>query len=111
MSFLVDPPLLVGTGAALGRLLPPGKAQDVAAKAVLATFIGTSVGLYLNRERTRWLWELCRAESGRDWMLNSGVTHFEHEHPKPWVHVVAAGIFATYPAWYRLGRRLGQGAR
>lgn len=105
MSFLVDPPMLVAFGAA-SSLLPDERSRKAAERVVLVTFLGTSIGLYLNARPTRWLWELCRAESGRDWMLNSGVTHFEHRRSRPGVHVLAAALFAIYPFWYRLGARL-----
>lgn len=105
MSFLVDPPLLVACGAA-STLLPDERSRKLAQRAVLATFLGTSIALYLNAPVTRRLWELCRAESGRDWMLNSGLSHIEHEAPRARVHVAAAALFAVYPVWYRLGTRL-----
>lgn len=105
MSFLVDPPLLIACGAA-SNLLPDEKSRKVAQRAVLATFLGTSIALYLNAPVTRRLWELCRAESGRDWMLNSGVTHVEHKSPRPGVHLAAAALFAIYPLWYRVGTHL-----
>lgn len=105
MSFLVDPPMLVACGAA-SNLLPEDRARRLVRGAVLATFLGTSIALYANAPWTRWLWKLCRADSGRDWMINSGVTHFEHESPPAAVHVAAAAMFAAYPLWYRLGARL-----
>lgn len=108
MSFLIDPPLLVGAGVAVERLAPDAATARRIEKAVVATFVVTSVSLYLNRRWTRWLWELCRAESGRDWMLNSGVLHLEHDQPSPIVHAAAAAFFATYPAWMAIGRRLAR---
>ncbi|MHB8671621.1 MAG: hypothetical protein ACYDAD_13865 [Acidimicrobiales bacterium] len=107
MSFLVDPPLLVAGGAAASRLVRDERSRTRVERAVLAVFLGTSISLYLNARWTRWLWRLCGAESGRDWMLNSGVAHFEHRAPRPAVHAAAAVLFATYPSWYRLGGRLG----
>ena len=105
MSFLVDPPMLVAAGAA-SSLLPDERSRKLAERAVVATFIGTSVSLYVNAGWTRWLWELCRAESGRDWMINSGVTKFEHDRPKPAVHVLGLALFAAYPFWFRLGAKV-----
>ena len=107
MSFLVDPPMLVACGAA-ANLLPDERSRKLAERAVLATFVVTSASLYVNARWPRRLWELCRAESGRDWMINSGVTRFEHRNPKPAVHVAAVALFAAYPWWYRLGARLGR---
>lgn len=108
MSFLLDPPMLVGAGAAIERLAPDERTKRIAQTATVAVFVGTSVGLYLEAPWTRWLWKLCGARSGRDWMLNSGVTRFEYERPSPAVHVAAAAMFALYPSWLRFGRRLAR---
>ena len=112
-SFLLDPPMLFGSGWAAARVThrldQPARSRALAVlgAGTMAVFWVTSVSLYLNREWTRWIWEMCRAESGRDWMLNSGVFHFEHRCPSLRVHAMAAMILATYPLWYRLGTRLG----
>lgn len=108
MSFLIDPPLLIAAGAAIERFAPSEGVADALESATVATFIGGSVGLYLNAEPTRWLWELCGAESGRDWMLNSGVFDLEHHNPSNRTHAAAAAIFATYPLWPRIGRYLAR---
>lgn len=107
MSFLVDPPLLVVSGAAIEAAAPDEKSARRLETAVLTTFVVTSVSLYANRRWTHWLARLCRAENGRDWMLNSGVFHFDHDEAGLPTHVVSAAIFCTYPLWIRLGRRLG----
>jgi hypothetical protein len=112
-SFLLDPPMLVGSGwlaAKITRRLSPDRrraARWFLGFTTVAGFLVTSTSLYLNREWTRWIWEMCRAESGRDWMLNSGVFHFEHRNPSPATHAVSAAILATYPAWFAAGLRAG----
>ena len=106
MSFLVDPPLLVASGAIIETVAPDEPTARRLEGAVLATFVVTSVSLYANARWTRWLAKLCRAQSGRDWMLNSGVFHFDHEDAGLPTHVLSAAIFATYPLWIRLGRRV-----
>jgi len=112
-SFLLDPPMLFGSGWIAARVTrwlgEPARSRTLAAlgAGTLAVFWATSVSLYLNREWTRWIWEMCGAESGRDWMLNSGVFGFEHERPMPATHAVSAAILATYPAWLVLGMRAG----
>jgi hypothetical protein len=107
VSFLIDPPLLVAGGAAAGRLAAGDQRRLRAIeRATLGVFLGTSISLYCNAPWTDWLARACRAESGRDWMLNSGVTRFEHRNPHPAVHALAAALFATYPLWFRLGTRL-----
>lgn len=108
MSFLVDPPWLAANGYLIGRTLPNRKMQTAAEVATLAAFIGTSVALYRNEEWTRPLWEACKAESGRDWMLNSGVTAFEHERPSESTNRLAAAIFALYPVFLRWGVERGR---
>jgi hypothetical protein len=108
MSFLVDPPLLVGSGALIERAVPDRRRAAGLEAAVLGVFLATSISLYLNRRWTRWLARLCRARSGRDWMLNSGVFRFDAERAGPVTHTVSALIFCTYPVWIRAGRRLAR---
>lgn len=106
MSFLIDPPLLYASGRTAAALPPERAAAVTAATAVV--FLATSISLYLNRPWTRPIWKLCRAQDGRDWMLNSGLFRFEHARPAARTHAVSAGIFATYPVWLWLGYRAGR---
>jgi hypothetical protein len=107
VSFLVDPPLLLGSGAAIEAAVTDDRQARRIESAVLALFLVTSVSLYCNARWTRWLARLCGAETGRDWMLNSGVFRFDHARAGPATHVTAALIFLTYPMWIRLGRQAG----
>jgi hypothetical protein len=107
VSFLADPPLLVASGAAIEASDLSPRAKRAAEAGVLAVFLGTSIGLYLEAGFTRWLWRLCRARSGRDWMLNSGVFHFDPDRAGTGTHLLAVALFALYPLWLRLGRNLG----
>ena len=114
MSFLIDPPWLYTNGEAYARLAPEsaqGKAARGAGLATIAVFWLVSVSLYLNRSWTHPIARACRAESGRDWMLNSGLFRFDHEAAGPGTHVAAALIFLTYPLWLWLGYRRGLRAR
>ena len=108
MSFLADPPLLVVSGAAIERLAPDEGAAARASAAVLGTFLVTSGALYVNAPWIRPFWEACRAETGRDWMLNSGVFRFDHRRAGWPTHLLGLAIFATYPRWLRLGRQLAR---
>jgi hypothetical protein len=108
MSFLIDPPWLYATGRVYARA--DDRTAAALGAATMAGFWGTSVSLYLNREWTRWIWELCRARDGRDWMLNSGVFRFDRRGSTA-VHAVSAAIFATYPVWLWLGWRDGRRKR
>ncbi len=109
MSFLIDPPSLYANGRVTAQL--PGRAQRPVAAATLAAFLVTSVSLYANRPWTRWIWGLCRARSGRDWMLNSGVFRFPYGRVGRGTHVVSALLFASYPAFLILGHRHGRRRR
>ena len=111
MSFLVDPPLLVLSGAAIEALAPDPIPRRVVEGAVVMTFVGFSVGLYFDHPATTWLADLVGARSGRDWMINSRVTDLPYEEPGRATHLAAAAIFATYPLWARVGRRIGAAAR
>lgn len=105
MSFLVDPPLLLGAGAAIEVAAPDDVTATRIETAVLAVFLVTSISLYANARWIHWLARLCGARSGRDWMLNSGVFSFDDERAGLPTHLLSAGIFLTYPLWIRLGRR------
>jgi hypothetical protein len=109
MSFLIDPPWLYVTGRAYGRLMPE---RNPAARAVhtatASAFLVTSVSLYLDLPWTRPIWKACRARSGRDWMLNSGVLRIDARRAGRRTHLVSALLFATYPWWLLLGERAGR---
>ena len=110
-SFLIDGPWLLSIGwvlAKITRRFSPSeekrkKANQGLSLTTLAIFYITSISLYFNLEWTRWIWEMCKAESGRDWMINSGVFHFDHENVTPKGHAIGAAIFATYPLWLKAG--------
>jgi hypothetical protein len=110
MSFLIDPPWLYATGDQIGRRFDT-PADTALAATTMAVFWGVSIGLYLDRPFTRPVWRMCRARSGRDWMLNSGVFKFDPDAAGPGTHAVAAGLFALYPVALALGLRHGRHSR
>ena len=114
MSFLIDPPWLFANGEAYARLAPDsaqGRNAAAVGTATIAGFWAVSVSLYLNRSWTHPIAKACRAEDGRDWMLNSGVFRFDHRRPGTSTHAAAALLFLTYPLWLWLGYRRGLRAR
>ena len=111
MSFLIDPPWLYANGRAYARLAPEraqGRTAAAVGAATIATFWAVSVSLYLNRRWTHPIARLCRAEDGRDWMLNSGVLRLDHRSAGRTTHAVSAALFASYPVWLWLGWRDGR---
>jgi hypothetical protein len=111
VSFLIDPPWLYANGRAYGQLtktLPDTRRDAAFAAATMGVFWGVSIGLYLEKPWTRPVWRLCRAESGRDWMLNSGVLRLDWRGAGTPTHLVSAAIFATYPFWLWRGLRDGR---
>jgi hypothetical protein len=111
MSFLLDPPLLFAAGVLIERSLDEDR-RDVAEAATLGVFFAGSFGLYNNVPGLGLLWRPFRAQNGRDFMWNSGVFGVNTA-PKPgtadWpLHAAAGGIFATYPFFIKLGRKLGR---
>ena len=110
MSFLIDPPWLYATGDQIGRRFDP-PVDTALATATMAVFWGVSIGLYLNKPFTKPVWKACRARSGRDWMLNSGVFRFDDKNAGTGTHAVAAGLFAFYPVALALGLRHGRRRR
>ena len=109
MSFVLDPPLLVALGMLIERNVPDDR-RDVAEAATLGVFFGGSFGLYNNVPGLGVLWRPFRAQNGRDFMWNSGVFGVQTENRESsWpMHAAAGAIFATYPFFIKLGRRLGR---
>ncbi len=107
MSFLLDPPLLVASGVLIERGLPPEQ-REAAEAATLGVFFGGSFGLYNNVPGLGLLWRPFRARDGRDFMWNSGVFDVETAQLSWRMHAAAGAIFATYPFFIKLGRRLGR---
>ncbi|BBY39242.1 hypothetical protein MMAN_33760 [Mycobacterium mantenii] len=106
MSFLLDPPLLMASGALIERHVPPDR-RDVAEAAVLGIFFGGSFGLYNNVPGLGLLWRPFRARNGRDFMWNSGVFKVNTAEGGWPLHAAAAAIFAAYPFFIKMGRRFG----
>lgn len=111
MSFLYDPPALAATGYVIGRAAPGRRWERLARAATLVTFVGTSVALYRNDPWTKPLVELFGARSGRDWMLNSGITSFDENEADDRTHRLAATLFALYPVFLAWGVRKGRRAK
>jgi hypothetical protein len=109
VSFLLDPPLLVASGAVIERSLP-AEQRDAAEAATLGVFFGGSFGLYHNVPGLGLLWRPFRACNGRDFMWNSGVFGVKTDKLSWRMHAAAGAIFATYPFFIKLGRRLGRSA-
>ncbi|OBG30373.1 hypothetical protein A5672_01975 [Mycobacterium alsense] len=110
MSFLFDPPLLFAAGVLIERRVPSDR-RDLAEAATLGVFFGGSFGLYHNVPGLGVLWRPFRARNGRDFMWNSGVFGLSTEATAKadWpLHAAAGGIFATYPFFIKMGRRLGR---
>ena len=107
MSFLLDPPLLLASGVLIERRLPADR-RDVAEAAILGVFFGGSFGLYNNVPGLGVLWRPFRAQNGRDFMWNSGVFSVNTVEARWPLHAAAGVIFATYPFFIKLGRRLGR---
>jgi hypothetical protein len=110
VSFLLDPGLLLASGAAIEGAIPDDR-KDAAELATIVTFLGISTALYANAPGLGLFWKPFRATGGRDFMLNSGIFHFRHDRPGWRTHTVALAILATYPLWLRAGRRLGSRSR
>ncbi|WP_027006409.1 hypothetical protein [Conexibacter woesei] len=109
MSFLIDPPWLYANGRALAAATREQPQQrDRLAAATLGVFLVTSISLYLDKGWTKPIWRLCRARSGRDWMLNSGVFRMDPNNAGTPTHLASGALFATYPLWLWLGLQHGR---
>ncbi|MEF8840832.1 MAG: hypothetical protein V5A62_04310 [Haloarculaceae archaeon] len=106
MSFLLDPPLLFGSGLAVGRFVPEGSRRRRIAIALLGLFYGVSGLLYA--DVLPW-WDGRRWTRGSDWMLNSGLN--TRLRRTAGADVLAVLLFAAYPLWVWFGMELGRKAR
>lgn len=107
-------PTLYATGEAYARMADDPDDVASAAKAgaaLTAGFWGLSIPLYLNQRWTKPVWKLCRASSGRDWMINSGVLRIDDTKVSRRGNLLAAVLFLSYPVWLWLGYRRGVSAR
>lgn len=107
MSFLLDPPLLVASGAAAEATVGDDDGAVSAARAVtVASFVGVSLALYANVSAVSDRWPLLGARSGREFMLTSGLARVDERRMGSAQHAAALSLFALYPLWFELGRGL-----
>src|SRR3954471_7839896 len=108
MSFVLDPPLLVASGAAIERLGRDDATARRLGAATVATFVGVSLALYANAPGLRAIWGPFGARSGREFMLTSGLARVDERAMTPARHAAALSLFAAYPFWLALGRTLAR---
>jgi hypothetical protein len=109
MSFLLDPPLLVASGAAAERLIGDDeRAVALARAATVASFVCVSAALYANCGPVVRRWPTLGARSGREFMLTSGLAAVDETSIGAGRHAAALSLFALYPLWFRLGQALAR---
>ena len=98
--------MLVASGAAIERLgLDDDKARALRVGTV-ALYVGVSLALYANAPGLRAIWGPFGSRSGREFMLTSGLAQVDESAMRPAHHAAALSLFAAYPLWLALGRRL-----
>ena len=107
MSFLIDPPLLVASGAAYGRAGGESPARAVAAAS--AVFWAAGAAFYTDRAWTRPISRLFGSRDGQDFMINSGVLAIPYRPRSALTHAASAAALATYPLWFLAGWKLARG--
>lgn len=111
MSFVIDPPLLVASGAAIGRFAGDERLARGLKAVTLGAFIGVSAALYANAPAVDALRRPFGARSGREFMLTSGLARIDEERMTAAEHALALSQFALYPLWLALGERIGRSVR
>lgn len=114
MTFLIDPPLLIGLAMLsqhLGSKIVSGNSRkpgQILALFCLFTIIFTSSSLYLNVSYMDWFWTPFQpaVTSGRDLMINSGIFTFESVQTAGLIDALAALQIAVYPLWIYIGYRV-----
>lgn len=107
MSFIIDPPLLVASGAAIEAVA--GEDQAAARRlrrGTVGLFVGVSLALYANVPGLAPIWRPFGSRSGREFMLGSGLAPIAEGGIGRRQHAAALSLFALYPLWARLGAEL-----
>ena len=107
MSFLIDPPLLVASGAAYAKAR--GSQPKVVGAATTALFWAVGSAFYADRAWTQPVSRWFGSRDGQDFMINSGVLGIHYEPRSARTHLAAFAAFATYPLWFLAGWTLGRG--
>jgi hypothetical protein len=112
MSFVIDPPLLVASGAAIEAVAGEDEAAARRLRGgTVALFVGVSLALYANAPGLERIWRPFGSRSGREFMLTSGLAPVDEKRIAPAQHAAALSLFALYPVWARLGAALVRAAR
>jgi hypothetical protein len=114
-SFIFDVPALLVLGAAevylcvryLYKKSRRRWALPLMGLGTVGIFWLWSLALYLECPWAAWMWKICGAESGRDWMINSGILNIQWEDGGVMMHLIAGALFALYPFWLWLGVQIG----
>ncbi len=114
MSFLLDPFLLVFCGLVIVLLynqwlyrLTRHARKFLGILAVILFWV-VAGSLYLNLGWFDWMWLWSgRAVTGRDFMINSGIFHFEYVNTTGLIDLVALFLFLLYPVWLYAGIFIG----
>jgi hypothetical protein len=112
VSFVIDPPLLVASGAAIEAAAgdEPARARRLRI-AVTGLFVVISVALYANAPGLGRIWRPFGVGSGREFMLTSGLARLDDRPVGPTRHAAALSLFLLYPLWTRLGGALVRASR
>ncbi|HEX6228677.1 MAG TPA: hypothetical protein VFZ41_04350 [Solirubrobacterales bacterium] len=107
MSFVIDPPLLVASGAAIEVAAgdDPPRARRLRI-GVTGLFVAVSAALYANAPGLARIWRPFGAASGREFMLTSGLARLDDRPLGKSRHAAALSLFLLYPLWTRLGGAL-----
>jgi hypothetical protein len=111
VSFILDPPLLVASGAAIEAISDDERSAHRRQAGVAALFVVVSLALYANAPGLGLLWRPFGARSGREFMLASGLARVDEGAISPRRHLAALSLFTLYPFWARLGGALVRVAR
>jgi len=109
-SFLIDVFWLIGLGfvvAWLNAAFPGRHLVEILSGVILVLFWLSSVGMYCEWSAAAWMWQMTGAESGRDWMINSGIFNFDWRNLTVGSHILFGTLFVAYPLWLYTGLRIG----
>ena len=111
MTLLIDPPLLLAGGYALGRTIDDDRAARDVGILLAGAVLVPSVTTYMDAPCMTPVWRRLGGRSGRDLILNSWVLSFDPAKRSPRRSALVGAIFVSYPIWSLIGIRLGRRRR
>jgi hypothetical protein len=111
VSFIIDLPALIASGAAIERYVDDDDTARVMKVGIAGVFVGGALALYANAPGLRRVWAPFGSRSGREFMVTSGLAPVDERTMTRTHHALSLALLASYPLWLLLGAALARRRR